>query len=189
MGEEKKSKSKLRSKKLLLLILAMTLVAALITLFIKTMSSPAEGSVASQSTSQPAIKPTTSPLGQYDGKYIKFSYPSHYQSVPSQKSDGYLEIVSLSSNDHSGKYISIGVVREALTNDSGINYRKAHPELYKLVSSGADKIVYSGLNNLAEYTGFIAHGGLVTTISVTANGSKDLAPDFNSIASSLEWKQ
>jgi hypothetical protein len=190
MDEEKikKPKFKLKMKVVIPLLIVVT-IAALIGLFIKTMNGPAEGSVAYHPANQAAIKSATPPAGQYDGKYLKFSYPSHYQKVQSQKSDGYLDIVNLSNTDHSGKYISIGVLRESLTNDSGVNYRKGHPELYKLIPSSPDKVIYAGINNTAEYTGFIAHGDLVTTISITANSNKDLAQDFNSIANSLEWKQ
>jgi hypothetical protein len=189
MSEEKPIKTKKRKLKLLIPIFILFVIAILITLFVKNMNGPAEGSVAYHPTNQANIKPTTSPAGQYDGKYVKFSYPPHYQKVESQKSEGYLDIVSLSNTDHSGKYISIGVLKESLTNDSGINYRKGHPELYKLVPSSPDKIIYAGINNTAEYTGFIAHGGLVTTVSITANGNRDLSDDFNSITNSLEWKQ
>jgi uncharacterized protein (UPF0333 family) len=190
MSEEKAEKRKPKRKLRLLLPAGFLLIViAVIVLIIKNMNGPAEGKVAYVSQSQSAIKPTTATSKQYDGKYISFTYPEHYKIVPSQQSSGYLDIVSINNTDHSGKYISIGVLRESLANDSGVNYRKAHPELYKQVSASSDKIIYESTGDKAEKTGFVAHGGLVTTISITANGSRDLSQDFEVIANSLQWKQ
>jgi hypothetical protein len=108
--------------------------------------------------------------------------------VPSQQSKGYLDVISLNNTDHSGKYISIGVLKDSLANNSGINYRKTHPELYKQIESSSEKVVFDGLTGKSERTGFIAHNGLVSTISITANGNRDLTQDFDTIANSLQWK-
>jgi hypothetical protein len=178
------------SKKFILPFLAFLAAAALIALAVKNLGGPAEGSVANTSTTENAVKSNakTEPK-KYDGQYISLSYPALYAAAPIQKSGGYLEIASLISTDHSGKYVSLGVLRETLSNDSGINYRKSRPQIYKVVSSSTDKIVFSGAAQGSEQTGFFAHNGLVTTVSVTANGSRDLKDDFNMIANSLAWKQ
>jgi hypothetical protein len=178
-----------RRLKLGLLILGILTLGSVVVLVIKNMNGPAQGTVAYQNPNQPAIKPTQTTPSKYDGKFISFNYPTHYKIVPSQKSAGYLEVISLNSTDHSGKYVSVGILRETLTNDSGLNHRKAHPELYKLTSSTPNKVVFVGTGNEAEQTGFVAHNGLVATVSLTAISHKDLNEDFNIIVNSLHWKQ
>jgi uncharacterized protein (UPF0333 family) len=184
----KKTNTKRRLKLLIPLGILVVIVAA-VALFIKNMNGPAQGSIATTVTTQAAIKPATTQQQKHNGKFISFTIPEHYKIVPSQQSSGYLEIVSLDNTNHSGKYVSIGVLKEALANDSGINYRKSHPELYKQLSSSADKIVFQGTSAAAELTGFISHGSFVTTISLTANGKHDLSVDFGTIVNSLDWKQ
>jgi hypothetical protein len=186
--DQQKPNSK-RKLKLTLSIVGVSLVVLAVVLFVRSINGPAQGSIASVSQNQAAIRQTSLSSKKYDGRYVRFTYPAHYKIVPSQQSSGYLEIVSLDNTDHSGKYISIGVLREALSNDSGVNYRKAHPELYKQVAATSDRVVFDGTAEKSEKTGFLAHGGLVTTLSITANGSRDLSEDFNTIASTLEWKQ
>jgi hypothetical protein len=190
MTEEAKQTTKSKRPKFILAILVLLVIAAVVALIIKNMSGPAEGSISNTPVNQSAIKPgENNQPKKYDGQYISFNYPSHYATAPSQKSSGYLEIASLINTDHSGKYVSIGVLKESLGNDSGINYRKGHPQIYKVISSTPDKIVFSGAAQGSEQTGFFAHGGLVTTISVTASGTRNLQDDFNAISNSLSWKQ
>jgi hypothetical protein len=188
-GKAAKTRRKLKLKLIIPLLIVGILVVAAV-LFVKNMNGPAEGTVAYKSQSEPPIKPTSSTPKKYDGKYISFTYPEHYKVAASPPTNGgYLEIISLSNTDHSGKYVSIGVLRESLTNDSGVNYRKGHPELFKQTVSAPYKIVFTGIGATAEQTGFIGHNGLVTTVSITANGKRDLSQDFNIIANSLIWKQ
>jgi hypothetical protein len=186
MAEEKiKPSSKL---KLLIAIIIIAILGGVLALFIKNMNGPAQGSVAYTSASQTAVKPAASLPKKYEGKYISFTYPENYKVVPSMLSGGYLEIASLDNTDHSGKYISIGVLKESLSNDTGINYRKLHPELYKQIAASSEKVVFDGLSGKSERTGFIAHSGLVSTVSITANGNRDLTQDFDTIINSLHWK-
>jgi uncharacterized protein (UPF0333 family) len=187
-NEEPKLKPK-RKFKLLFTGAILILIIIAIAFFIKSMNGPAEGTITYASSKQSIQKPTQTAAHKYDGKYISFTYPAHYKVVPSQQSSGNLEIVSLDNTDHTGKYISIGVLKEVLTNDSGVNYRKLHPDLYKQLTSAPDKIVFIGTAQAAEQTGFLAHNGYVVTISVTANGNRDLTEDFNTIANNLNWKQ
>jgi hypothetical protein len=190
MEEQKTAKPKARrTLKIFLPLGILILIIAVIALFVKSMNGPAQGSIAYTPPAQTAIKRTSSNPKKIDGKYISFAYPEHYKVVPSQQSSGYLEIVSLDNTDHSGKYISVGVLKEALVNDTGINYRKTHPDLYKQISAGSDKVVYQGKSAAAEQTGFFAHGNYVATVSLSANGSRDLSADFDTIANSLSWKQ
>jgi hypothetical protein len=186
MGDQKvKVKKKLKYLLPLLILLVLGVFTAL---FIKNMNGPAQGSVAYTSASQNAVNPSSATSAKYDGPQISFTYPQHYKIVPSQQSKGYLDVISLNNTDHSGKYISIGVLKDSLANNSGINYRKIHPELYKQIESSSEKVVFDGLSGKSERTGFIAHNGLVSTISITANGNRDLTQDFDTIANSLQWK-
>jgi hypothetical protein len=188
MNEEKKNSN--RRLKLILPITVILVLVAVVVLIIKNMNGPAEGTVAYKSQSEPPIKPTSFTPKKYDGKYISFTYPEHYKVVTSPPTNGgYLEIISLDNTDHTGKYISVGVIRENIMNDSGVGYRKGHPELFKQTLGNLDKIVFVGTGTTAEQTGFLAHNGLVTTISITANGQRDLNADFNTIVNSLSWKQ
>jgi hypothetical protein len=188
MKEEKKNSN--RRLKLILPIIAILVLVAVVVLIVKNMNGPAEGTVAYKSQSEPPIKPASLTPKKYDGKYVSFTYPEHYKVVASPPTNGgYVEIISLDNTDHTGKYISVGVIKENIMNDSGIGYRKAHPELFKQTVSTADKIVFLGIGATAEQTGFIGHNGLVATVSITANGKRDLNADFNTIADSLQWKQ
>jgi hypothetical protein len=178
-----------RRWKFIAAVVILLLIIAPVAVFIKNMNGPAQGAVAYTSPSQPANEPASSQPKNYDGKFISITYPDHYKIVPSQQSNGYKETISLTDTDHSGKYITIGVLKESLNNDSGISYRRSHPELYKIIASGADKAIFSGTSSAAEMTGFIAHEGYVATISITANGQRDLTEDFNTLSNSLTWKQ
>jgi hypothetical protein len=192
MSEEKTNKSKQKFKpKIITPLLAVVVLVILVALFIKNMNGPSVGSIAYTNSSQSAIKPTTANVPKkYDGKYINFTYPEHYKIVPSPPlNGGYVEIVSLESTDHTGKDISIGVIKETLSNDSGINYRKGHPELYRQTEFSPNKVVFAGIGSTAEQTGFIAHNGFVATVSIVANVQKDLSSDFSTIVGSLTFKQ
>jgi hypothetical protein len=189
MAEEQMEKPKAKRRtKIVLPIVIVGIIAAVIALFIKNMNGPAEGEISQVQPTASKVKFTQTDSGKYDGKYISFTYPANYKIVPSQKSVGFLDIVSLDNTDHSGKYISIGVLRETLANDSGISYRSGHPDLYKKMASKPDTIVFIGTGQSAEQTGFIAQNGLVTSVSVTAIGVKDLSKDYDAIANSLQWK-
>lgn len=178
-----------KSLKIGLPVLVLAVIGVIIFVIFRNMNGPAEGMVAqapptSEDTNNSPAKP-----GKYDGKYISLSFPAYYKITPSQKNGGYLEVVNLSNTNHSGKYVSIGVLRESLQNDSGYNHRITYPGIYKQVSASANSAVFTSTQNGSEQTGFFAHGGLVVSISLTANGNITLAADYNAIAESLQWKQ
>jgi uncharacterized protein (UPF0333 family) len=183
----KQPKNKKPSKALIPLIILL-IIAAAIFLLVKNMNGPAEGSVSTVSPTAADKQLAQASPSKYDDKYLSFTYPSGYKVVTSQKTGSFLDVVALTNSDHSGKYAAIGVVRESLSNDSGINYRVNHPDLYKLVSKTPDSIVFRGTQSSAEQTGFIAHNGLVVSVSLTANGNKDLSQDYDTIVKSLQWK-
>jgi hypothetical protein len=165
------------------LILIVTVIA-----LVKILSSPAEGTIMSPNGKKIEEVATTKAPGSYSGKYISFNYPANFDITPSQKSGNYLEVVSLYSNDHAGKQISIGVVMESLDNDSGISYRRAHPEIYKRISSTGGSIIFSKDKDGSEYTGFMAHNGLVASLSLSSTYSKDLSADYSAIIKNGQWK-
>lgn len=182
-------KLKLISKKRLkifvpLLIAAVLAVAAV--MFVKNMNGPAEGAVTQQQSSQ--TKVAVAVPGKYSDQFIGFTYPAHYTVVPSQKTAGYLDIVSLHNTDHSGKYVEVGLQRENLQTDPGYTHRKYNPGIYKQLSTTSGGAVFASSQNGSEQTGFITHGALVLSISLTANGNAQLDQDYNVIANSLQWK-
>jgi hypothetical protein len=189
MNEKQTPKPKgKKSTKLIIPVLILLVITGAIAIFIKNMNGPAEGEISQVQPTSVNIKPGLGSSGKYDGRYISFTYPANYQTTPAQKSGGFLEVVALNNTNHSGKYISVGVVKESLQNDSGVNYRIGHPELYKKIVSTPDSVAFKGTSQSAEQTGFIAHNGLVTSISLTAIGTKDLNTDYETIARSLKWK-
>jgi hypothetical protein len=189
MGDEQTKKSNTKRRRRILLPASILIIITLaIFLFIKNMNGPAEGAISQVQPTASNIKNPQAAQGKYNGQYISFNYPGSYKIVPLDKSGGIIETVRLSNTDHSGKYVNIGVVREALTNDSGINYRAGHPDLYKQLSKTADSIVFLGTQPRSEQTGFIAHNGIVVSISITANGVRNLSHDYDTIANSLNWK-
>jgi hypothetical protein len=190
MQDEQVKKPNIRRRlKFIVPISVLFLASTAIAIFIKNMNGPAQGAVAYNISNQDSAKPSITSPHNYDGKYISFTYPTNYKIVPSTRSSGYLENISLTDTDHSGKYITVGILKETLANDSGVNYRKNHPDLYKPIYNINDKIIFTGTAESAEMTGFYSHGSYVATLSATANGKRDLTDDFNTISNSLEWKQ
>jgi len=188
IGHMDKSGVRKKHIKITLLSLMMLSILAAIALFVINMNSPAVGTVSDTAPQDPPKKQAAAP-GRYSDSYISFSYPAAFKINPSQKGANYLSVVSLVNTDHSGKYIAISVVRESLANDSGLNHRKSHPETYRLESSSSDRAVFTSAQNGSEKTGYIAHGGLVASVSITSAGVKDLNTDFGHIVNSLQWKQ
>ena len=126
----------------------------------------------------------------YSDQYISFTYPGNLEILPSQKNAGYLDIVTLYSNntDHNNEQATISVVRGTAANDSGVNYRKTHTNLYQEQSSSPGTIIFSRSQNGHEKTAYITHGDLLASISLTVPGSKDLSSDFAMILNSFRWK-
>jgi uncharacterized protein (UPF0333 family) len=183
----KQLKNKNPSKALLPLIILL-IIAAAIFLLVKNMGGPAKGSVSTASPTAANIQAGQTGPAKYDDKYLSFTYPGGYKIVTSQKTGSFLDVVALTNSDHSNRYAAIGVVKESLDNDPGINYRVGHPDTYKQVSKTSDRVVFKSTQSSAEQTGFIAHNGLVVSISLTATSEKDLSKDYDTISNSLQWK-
>lgn len=186
--QELKPKSVRRRNKLYIFLAITALMIAGVVLIFKTLNSPAVGTISQsgvQSTSKPAAQAVP---GKYSDKYISFSYPANLKPVPAQTSGTFLDVINLNSTDHTNDYLAIGILREALNNDSGLNHRKLHPEIYKQLSSSPDSVTFVSTASGFEKTGYFAHGDLVASVSLTSSYSNDLSQAYDLIAKSLSWK-
>jgi len=170
------------------LLIAILVIAAVATA-IRNLNSPAQGTIttpisdtsASQIKSRPAYKTYSDPV-------VSFNYPSIYDAEAGQKSSGYLDVIELRKTQQRTEFASIGVYPGSLANESGINYRRVHPELYKLAPTSDGSVLYSKTDS-TEYTGFWQKGPDVVTISFTSVGAHDFTADYKMVADSLKLKQ
>lgn len=161
----------------------MVLLAAV--LAIRNLNSPAQGTVTTQLTDNTPAAPAQK---TFTDSYISFSYPYIYNVQPAQKDKQALDAVSLIASQRRDQFVSLSLARESLADDSGVTYRKTHPGLYKTISSTPQSIIFAN-NDGTEYTGFIAHGDEVLSVSLTAVGAVDLSADYHQITDSLRWQQ
>lgn len=178
-----------RPKVCIPLITVASLVIGLAAL-IKNLDSPVQGVI----TDSGAVSNTTPAksvpeVKSYSDKYIGFSYPGKFTLSPSQKTGGYLDVVNLISTPRRSEYVSIGVYPGDLSSDSGVTYRQRNPQIYKLLASTPSSLYFANIQTNAELTGFFMHSGLMTSVSVTANSTMDLSPDYQVITGSLSWKE
>ncbi len=166
-----------------MLIGALVLLAAVSA--IRNLNSPAQGTVTTQLTDN---TPTPPAQKTFTDSYISFSYPYIYSVQPVQKDKQALDAVSLIASQRRDQFVSLSLARESLAGDSGVSYRKAHPELYKTVSSTPQSIIFAR-NDDTEYTGFIVHGDEVLSVSLSTVGTADLSKDYGQIVDSLVWRQ
>jgi hypothetical protein len=182
--------SKLRRPKVFLPLLISLLIAVILVMAVRNLNSPAEGTVTTPlgDTSQSNLKnvPTTQ---TYSDELITFKYPSVYSVQDSSTTNKpYLDTITLASKSPRDKFIAISVAKEELASDSGLNYRKQHPDLYKVESSEPDSVVFSKQDGM-EYTGYIAHGLNVIAVSFTSVSKADFSNGYKQIADSLSWQQ
>jgi len=152
---------------------------------IRNMNQPAVGSI-NQAPQPDAIK--ADPYGQpgnFNGKYITFTYPAHFKKVPSKANGNSLEAVEYHSADSTGKLINVAVLPGTIDSDSGVAYRRQHPELYSPTIS--QKWTEFTKKDGTEDTFFINHNNLLATVSVTASYNNQ-SGDGLFIASSLKWR-
>ncbi len=180
------SRSKYRLKIVLLIALGGLVVGFFI--FIRNFNSPAVGSINQTPASTNSTKIKSVGNSSYSGKYITLRYPANFELFPTTKDPSYFDVVSLFSNDHLGTHISIGVYQATLANDSGVNYRRLHPEIYKILSQTTSSLVFVDIKNGQEQTGYLAHNGLMASVSVTSNSKQDLSADYSAVANNLVWK-
>lgn len=178
---------KLRLGLFVALALALILVAAG-----RIINSPATGSITQLGASAPqtgnSVLAFTESSKQYDGKYISFTYPSDYQAGYSNLSGNYLEVHRIYSPNHSDQFITVGIVRESVENDSGVHYRQNHPEIYKPQPAPASSLIFLSRQNGFERTVFTAHSDLVVSIVAVDAAGNDITSDQQQVIDSLKWK-
>jgi len=177
--------SRQRRFRLLVIAAVILLVIAGAVLFVRTLDSPVLGSVNQTPPSQAVKVDPYSQPGTYKGKYITFTYPEHYKSSPTSLSGSYLEVAAYSYTAGTYKQLSVGVQPGSLSSDGSIAYRQQHPELYRETTSplGIEFVNKAG----TEDTFYIAHNGLIASVSVTAPGA-DLDNDALYVAGGLRWR-
>jgi len=186
---EDQPQKKKSMRKIILPIIIILLIAAIVAGFIKNMDGPAKGSIAYTSSNPTTAKTTIAAPRTYNGQAISFNYPSNFAISSSKKDAGVLDQVLLVGNDHQGKQAAIEVLQESVNNDSGYNYRKSHPNLYKQQRDAFGNIVFVKSQGGSEYTGLIVHGGMVASVSLSTSLDRDLSNDYNAIVKNLQWKQ
>jgi hypothetical protein len=180
--------TKKRFKKAVLASAVVIIIAiGLLVLTVRSLNAPAEGTINNSIDTLAASKARTS--GGYSGNYFSLKYPSGFKLITTQKSTGYLDSISLLSDDHPDIQVSVGLVKEPFASDSGLNYRQLHPELYTLVRDTNSSKVFSRDQNGAEFTGFISHDDKVLAISLTSVSSTHLQDDYDFLVNGLSWKQ
>lgn len=177
-----------RPRVLFPLIAALVIIISLV-MAVRSLDSPAEGTVTTQVSDTSAGQPKNQPDHKtYSDQFVSFDYPSKYNAEAGQKSSGYIDTINLGKTQQRTKFAAIGIYKGALAYESGINYRLGHPELYKLVSTSDGTIVYEK-NDSTEYTGFMQKGEDVVTVSFTSVGPYDFSTDYKMVADSLQLKQ
>jgi hypothetical protein len=179
-----------RRKIIAILILITAILIGGIIVIIKILNSPAVGTITPTVTQSSGAATVSTKPSNFSDKYISFTYPGNLEVLPIKKGVGYLDVVNLYSNDtdHSSEHVAISIMSETLANDSGVNYRRTHTELYKEQPSTANMVTFTSTANGYEKTAYIIHGDQLTSVSVTAPGNKDLSSDFVMIINSLKWK-
>jgi len=179
----------LKRPKVLFPLIAAILIIMILALAIRTLNSPAEGTVTTQVSDTSASQIKSSPdIKTYSDPVVSFNYPSVYTAQTGQKNSGYLDVIELRKVRQRTEFASIGIYPGSLANESGINYRRNNPQLYKLVPTSDGTTVYVK-NDSTEYTGFLQKGSDVVTVSFTSVGAHDFAADYKMVAGSLNLKQ
>ena len=180
---------KIKRPKVLFPLVAAIIIIAAIVLAVRTLNSPAEGTVTTRVSDTTAGQPKqTPPLKTYTDQSVTFNYPSKYSAEAGNKSSGYIDTVSLAKTVQRTQFASIGIYKGVMANDSGVNFRRAHTELYKSLPASPGSLVFAKTDS-TEYTGFLQKGEAVVTISFTSVSPADFSSDYNAVASSLQLKR
>ncbi len=178
-----------RRKKLPLALSAVATFSLAIIFLVHSFNSPAVGTINSVLSSRTENSPMAQkPSEQYDGKYVSFSYPAQYKPAESNLSGNFLEVYRLYDNGLSSRSITVGVMRETLENDSGLNFRRNHPDIYQSQTSPAGSAIFVSHQNGFERTVYISHGGLVLSLSALDPAGRDMSGVEEDIINSLKWK-
>ncbi len=169
------------------LLIFLVFMGALV-LGVKNLNKPAQGTINQTPPAKAEAQDPYANPSKYKGKYISFTYPAHYKTVPSQLSGPILEVARFHSTDQSSKQISVEVLDENIKDDSGIKLRRSQPGTYQEEPRTASGIViFNSTASGAERTAFVPHQDKVATISITSPPGWDLTEDMQTIISSLRW--
>jgi len=178
----------LKRPKVFIPLLIIILLVIAVVLAVRNLTAPAVGTINQTPMPKAEITDPYASTGKYSSKYLSFTYPAHYKKIPAAKSGNYLEVADFYATDHSGKQISVGLIKESIGSDSGIAYRKAHPELYRQEPrTRLGAVVFSKLTG-DERTAYIAERDRVVSVSVTAPTNMDLTADCQTVLNSLIFK-
>lgn len=169
--------------KLTLALSAVLLMGIAAYSFWQSISQPSGGVVKQSAT----VAKATPQNSHYSGKYISFTVPAGYRIVPQPDSGQHFGIVYLLRNDRTSKQVAIGLTRSTLNEDTGVTFRKSHPETYHQEITSGSSLVFTSPANGSERTIFIAHGDMVLSISLTDSSLADLKADGDAITASLTW--
>lgn len=184
MGLKKLGRVRHHHKFIIVFVVIGVLVIAGVVI-VHSLNGPANGTI-SQTLGLTSKMSTSIPQNQstYSGQYFSFKLPLHFKTVPQPAASNYLEVVNLFSTDHTSEQVAISVIREDLANDSGLNYRRNHPAIYKAASA----MIFSKDMNGSEYTGFLTHNGLAASVSLSSPFQTDLSGVYKAVTDSWQWK-
>ncbi len=174
-------------KRIIIPAVIILVIAGVLAVIVHNLNAPAEGTLSQTPPNQQAYKPAPySSPGTYNGKYISFVYPAHFKPVPGKLTGDTLETVEYTSTDNSARHIDVAVDKGSVDADSGVVYRRQHPELYKQ-SSSQQWLEFTRVDG-TEDTFFIQHGEYEATVSATAPNA-NLNGEALYVASGLKWRQ
>src|SRR5579884_4273435 len=172
-----------RPKVLLPTLIIAAIIAAAVSAILN-LNSPAQGTIVTPDIGSKQLAKQDTSNKHYSDNVINFDYPYNFQVSPTQKQNGYLDAVNLITTQRQDEYVSIGVYQGDISSDSGVSYRRSHPDLYSLITDAANQKVYQKTDK-TEYTGFIQKAQDVITISFTSVAPKDMSGEYQTIANSI----
>ncbi|MGH7156807.1 MAG: hypothetical protein ACREGG_01695 [Candidatus Saccharimonadales bacterium] len=174
-----------RRKKIIFALIPILIAIGVIVLLIHTLNAPAEGTVSQTPPSQAQKTDPYAQSGNYNSKYLTFQYPAHFKLTPTKLTGATLETVEYTSTDQSERHIDVAIFNGNVSSDSGVSYRRQHPELYK----ETDSRLWTEFSRIdgTEDTFFLQHNDLEATVSATAPFA-NLNGEALFVVSSLQWK-
>lgn len=170
-------------------LIVVAVAVLVVVIVIKNLNAPSVGTINQKPPAQAeATDPYANP-GPYIGKYISFTYPAQYKPVNAKLTGNYLEVAGFYGTNATGKSISVGVLKESISDDTGIKLRRSQPAKYsEQPRNQTGTVLFVSNTDGSETTAFVPHEGKVATISITAPAGWDLSGDMQTILGSIKWK-
>ena len=176
-------------KKPLVAVSILIFIVLGVILLIRSLTSPAIGSVSQIPAKDQVTRTGTTQEGYYAGKYITFNYPGTYHKVPSRLSGNILEVADYVATDNSSEEFTVGVSQGSLSNDSGITFRRQHPDVYHEEARTMNSVTFTKSSSGFERIVFISRNNYVASVAFTDPQGTDLTADSRHVADSLKWTQ